>query len=52
MGIEVIHDQPDAFGRREVVIHQQAHLLGKVLFGSLVGDVDVTPTAPRLDEQQ
>ena len=52
MGIEVVDDQPDPFRRGEVLIHQQPHLLGEVAFGPLLGDVDVTPTAQRLDEQK
>jgi hypothetical protein len=52
MGVEVVHHQSDAFRRGEVVIDQQAHLLSKVLFGSLVRDVDVTPTAQGLHEQK
>ena len=52
MGIEVIQDQSDALGGREVVIDQQAHLLSKILLGPPVRDVDVTPTAQGLDEQK
>ena len=48
MGVEVVHDQPDPFRRGEVLIHQEPHLLGKVAFGPLVSDVDLTPTAQRL----
>lgn len=52
MGIEVIHDQPDPLRRREVVIDQQPHLLGEVLFGPPFRDVDMTPTAQGLHEQK
>ena len=39
MSIEIIDDQQDPLRRREVAIDQQPHLLGKVLFGPLLGDV-------------
>jgi hypothetical protein len=50
MGIEIIQDQPDPFGRREVVIDQQAHLLSEIRFRPLWGDIDVTPTAQGLNK--
>jgi len=34
MGVEAIADPPDTFGRREILIHQQAPLLGKIGLGS------------------
>jgi len=34
------------------VIDQQAHLLSEIRFGPLWGDIDMTPTAQRLNEQK
>ncbi len=52
VGIEIIQDPADAFGRRELLIHQQTQLLGKIGFGPLRSDVDVTPTPQGLNEQK
>jgi len=43
MGVQIVNHQPDAFRHGKVLIDQQPHLLSKVLFGSLLRDVDVTP---------
>ena len=51
-GVQVVNHQPDAFRRGKVLIDQQPHWLGKVLLGSLLRDVDVTPTAQGLDQQK
>ncbi|MFO1420475.1 MAG: hypothetical protein U1F59_05995 [Candidatus Competibacteraceae bacterium] len=52
MGIEVIQDQANLFGGREVLIDQPPHLLGKIGLGPPGCDVDVAPTAQRLDKQK
>ena len=39
VGIEMIQDPPDTFRRREILIHQQASLLGKIELGPLLSDV-------------
>lgn len=52
MGIEVVHDQPDAFRCGEVLIDQQPHLLGKILLRPPLRDVDLTPTLQGLHEQK
>jgi len=48
----MIQDPADTFGRREILIHQQAPLLGKIGLGPLLSDVDVTPTPQGLNEQK
>ena len=50
MGVPVVHHQPDAFRRGNVLLDQQPHWSGKVRFGALLRDVDVTPTAQGLDK--
>lgn len=44
MNVEIIQDQPDLQRMREVDIHQSTHLVGKVDFGAVVGDADMSPS--------
>ena len=50
VGIEVIHDQPDSLRLRKVHINELLHLLGKIAFGALFRDINMTPPAQGLYE--
>src|SRR5690606_2579179 len=43
VGIEIVHDDPDFLGVREMYIYQVAHTGGKVGFSALVGDFGMSP---------
>ncbi len=48
VNIQVVHDQPNAFGVREVNIDQFFHAQGEVQFRTAVGDDDMPPARQRL----
>src|SRR5687768_13942229 len=52
VGVQVVEDDPNGGRVREVPIDQVAHLVGEVVLGALVGDVDVAPGPERLGDQE
>jgi hypothetical protein len=52
MGRQIVEDDPDAFGRRVVLIDQIAHALGEVDTRAVVGDCGVAPGAIHIDKHE
>ena len=52
MGVQVIKDDPDGGRVREVAVDEVAHLLGEVVLGALVRDVNMSPGPERLGDQE
>ena len=52
MGVEIIQHHLDFFGFWKMNFNQILHAPSEILFGSLIGDLDVPPTCQRLQKHE